>query len=269
MSYTNIESVRRHLLTPYPVSDRVHDQPVVMPESDYVQFYGGAVDGSTVSVKSIRTNVPTRLALTLCAGPTALAAAPLVRGSGVVASDSSLGTVYTENVDYLIDYEAGALTVKDGGALEAGNQVTAWFVPYLVLVAGDDYQLNSARGEIRRLAGAIAPGETVWVDYSPTYVHLPDEIVGEAVSMANGMVAREVDPDRQFEADPALGAAATYRALAVACRAAATRELATLRGNDKAALAWVKLSDDYAREADMLLRSFRPPAQSPHAPARS
>ena len=87
--------------------------------------------------------------------------------------------------------------------------------------------------------------------------------------MANGMVENEVDPDRQFEVDPTLSAAATYRALEIVCRAAAGRELASLRGGDRIAGAWIKLAEDYFARSGLLLRSFRPPYDGPRTPTRS
>jgi hypothetical protein len=76
-----------------------------------------------------------------------------------------------------------------------------------------------------------------------------------------------VDPDRQFGADPALQAAATYRALEIICRAAAARELSSLRGEDRTAIAWMKLADAHAERSEHLLRLFRPPYAGPSAPA--
>jgi len=88
-----------------------------------------------------------------------------------------------------------------------------------------------------------ACGEAVWLDYQPVYVSVADEIVDNAVAMANGMVENELDPDRQFEVDPTLAAGATYRALEIVCRAAASRELSAQRGGDRMAATWLKLAD--------------------------
>jgi hypothetical protein len=194
----------------------------------------------------------------------------VVPGSLVAASDSSLGTVYVENVDYVVDYGGGILTAKAGGALGSNSQVTVWFFPYALYQEGTDYALDSEGGRLKRLtSGSIAGGETVWLDYSPIYVSVADEIVENAVAMANGLIESEVDPERQFEVSPTLSAAATYRALEIVCRAAATRELASQRAQDKAASVWIKLADDYAGRSDLLLRSFRPPYSGPRTPARS
>jgi len=87
--------------------------------------------------------------------------------------------------------------------------------------------------------------------------------------MANGMVETEVDPNREFEVDPTLSAAATYRALEIVCRAAASRELAASRSGDRVASVWIKLADGYSERSELLLRGFRPPYESPRNPVRS
>lgn len=269
MSYTNAEQVRHHLVIPFPVEDQVMDQLVTMSGSDYVRFYGGAVDAESFRVKSIRSRKPTRATAAFSNGSAVITANPIVPGSVVVASDSSLGTVYVENVDYVVDHGSGSLAVKAGGALLSNHQVTIWFLPYALYEALSDYSLDAGHGRIKRLAGGdIAAGETAWIDYRPIYVSVAEEIVENAVTMANGMIEREVDPEGQYEADSSLSAAATYRALEIVCRAAASRELASQRGADKVAAGWMKLSDDYATRSDLLLRNFRAPFSGPRAPVQ-
>lgn len=270
MSYTNAEQVRHHLITPFPVADQILDQAVLVPSTDYYRFYGGAVEPDSVRVKSIQNQTPQRIEVTLSAGVASCSTAPVVPGSVVVASDSSLGTVYRENVDYIVDCVSGILTTKSGGSLASDQTVTVWQVPFTLYVSGVDYSIAADSGEIRRLVGGtIAAGEMVWLDYRPVYVCVADEIINNAVAMANGMVENEVDPNREFEVDPTLAAAATYRALDIVCRAAASRELAAFRGGDRVATVWIKLADGYSERSELLVRSFRPPYDSPRNPVRS
>ncbi len=269
MSYTNVELVKRHLVTAFPSRDIVHDQVVIL-ESDYVTFFNGPVQQSSVVVKSVQSGGPTRVTVALNGERTSLPSSPLVRGSVVVASDSSLGTVYAENVDYVIDYSLGDLVIKEGSALVTGQSVTVWYQGYFVYSAGSDYQLDADEGRIKILsAGNIASGETVLLDYAPVCKSFNEEILGTAVLEANALVEQEVDPDGQFGADPLLQAGATYRALEIICRASAVGELSSLRGEDRAALAWMKLAETYAARSDQLLRSFRPPFDGPTAPVHS
>jgi len=270
LSYTNITQVRRHLALPFGVSEQITDVPVTLGDDGYTAFHGGAVDATTVVVKSVHSGQPSRVTATPVGGGLSFSTGPVVAGSVVVASDSSLGTIYAENVDYVVNCVEGTLTFKDGGNLVEGAPLTVWYLPYTIYSAGADYQLRDKPGEIRRLSGGgIAAGETVLLDFNPVYLSLTDEIVSHAVNLANRLVENEVDAEGLFEADPMLGAAATFKALETVCRAAAGHELAGLRGSDRTATAWMKLADDYAAKAETLLKAFRPPFDSPRSPATS
>ncbi len=266
MAYTNVELLRHTLTTPVPIQEKVTDQAVILG-SDYVTFFNGPVEHASVTVKSIQSTSPVRTTLTLTHQRTSIVAAPLVRGSVVVASDSSLGSLYTENVDYIVDYTEGDVLIKEGGSLALGQTVTVWYVAYITYQEGSDYLLDATNGRLKRTAGGdIAVGETVWLDYQPVYASIDEELLTKAVTEANGLIEREVDPDGQFGADPTLQASATYRALEIVCHAAAARELSSLRGEDRTALAWIRLAEKYAARSERLLRSFRAPYANPNAP---
>jgi len=270
VSYTNIDQVRHHLPSAGIVAERISDQKFTLSGNDYLTFYGGAVEDTSLLVKSVRNEALQRQTVTLAAEGNVLAAGPLVPGSVVVASDSSLGAVYVENSDYSVDYAAARLTVKDDGELSAGQTVAVWIALFTVYTSGVDYQVNFEKGEIRRLAGGdIASGETVYLDYRPVYRSFSDEILKNAVMEANGTVEREVDPEGQFGADPALVSAATCRALVIICRVAATRELTVAPGSERKAQIWLQLAETYAGQGDKLLKSFRSPYVGPSAPVKS
>lgn len=270
MPYTSIEQVRHHLPLPSALSEKISDFAVTLAADDYVPFHHGAVETDSVVVKSVHAGGPIRLIVTPENGRVFFSEVPVVARSVVVASDSSLGTVYSENVDYVVDYAEGQLTLKNNGGLSNGVPVTIWYLPYTTYTGGIDYQLREDRGEIKRLpSGSIAPGETVFLEFRPVFLSLTDEIIAHAVAQANRMVENEVDVEAQFEADPMLSAAATFRALETVCRAAAAQELAGSRSRDKTAAAWMKLADDYAGRSEQLIKSFRPPFDSPRSPATS
>ncbi len=270
MSYTNADQIRRFLASPLPIQDRVCDQRIALTSGDFARFYGGAIDESSVRVKSIQATNPSRIEISTGSGVTALPSSPLVPGSVVVASDSSLGTIYTESRDYVIDYAEGTLTLKTESAMTERSIVTAWFIPYTIYVPGEDYQLRPQRGEIRRLSGGnITEHETVYLDYDPAFLSLEDDLVDNAVTLANGMIENEVDPQRRYESESALETAATFRALEIVCSAAAGRELGRLRGEDRPALAWLKLADSYRSQYEQILRAFHPPKTSLRPPKRT
>ncbi len=270
MSYTSVEQIRPYLSCDLPQGDQVRNLAVTLKGTEFVRFYGGAIDESTLVVKAARGGTHTRSTLTLSAGLNQIARDPITRDSVVIASDSSLGTIFVENEDYIVDYDNGTLEITSGSALDVGQTIAVWFCSQVRCTSGSDYQLNALRGEIRRIAnGLIASGETVYLDFSPVYEDFTDELLAGAVLEANGLIERDIDPLGDFGADPMLGAAAASRALEIVCRAAAMRCLAGQRSDDKIALAWMKLADSHAARADQLIRSFRPPAINPATPAIS
>ncbi|MBN1211420.1 MAG: hypothetical protein JXA92_02475 [candidate division Zixibacteria bacterium] len=270
MSYTNVDQVRHHLPSAGIVAELVSDQKFTLSGDGYLMFYGGAVDESSLLVKSVRNESLQRQTVMLAAEGKVLAAGPLVPGSVVVASDSSLGYIYVENSDYSVDYAVAGLSIKGDGELSVGQTVTVWMAVFMIYAVGVDYQVNFEKGEIRRLAGGgIASGETVYLDYRPVYRSFSDEILKNAVAEANGTVEREVDPEGQFGADLALVSAATSRALTIVCRVAAARELSVAPGSERKAQVWLQLAETYAAQSDKLLKSFRAPFIGPSAPVKS
>jgi len=270
MLYTSVEKVRQHLLSVFPVYERIFDQLVVLTDIEFATFFGGAVDETSFKVKSRHTNELKRVNVTLGVSSTSLPDSLLVRDSVVVGSDSSLGTIYVENVDYIIDYSAGILTIKSGGALSPGQNVTVWYGYFVTYNASSDYVVNSSDGSLRRTANSdIASGETVYLDYAPIIQSYNDVIIQNAVDEANGLIEKTIDPEQQFGIEPLLQIAATYRAVEIVSRASAARELSSQRGEYNVALSWIKLADEYARRSDELLKSFRPPLSGPSAPAIS
>ena len=270
MSYTTVDLVRHYLIAAFPFQQQVVDQPVIMQGTENIIFFAGQVEDTSVRVKSSQSNQLLQKQVTLTTGAVSIGTAPIVRDSVVVASDSSLGTVYTQNKDYIIDYSLADLYVKTGGNLTTGSQVTVWYQQYHLYQSGVDYHLDSEQGTIRRLTGGdIADKETILLDYTPLYADYTEEILNRAVLEANNLVEREIDPDRLFGADPVLQTVATYRALAIICRTAAARELSSLRKDDRSAVAWMKLADIYAEQSQKLLSSFRPPYDNPSTPVHS
>jgi hypothetical protein len=247
MSYTSIDIVRQYLVASFPKRDRYSDQPLVLASDDYLSFYNGTIEAAGFVVKSVQIHELSRQSITLSDAGNQVATGPVVSGSVVVASDSSLGTVYGENVDFVVDYQRGRLWMKRDGSLVAGQTVTVWCQAYHVYDSAEDYDLDGAHGRVkRRSGGSIAPGETVYLDFNPVDDAFNDDVLTRAVVEANGLLEAEIDPARQFGADPVLQAAATYRALEIICHVAAARELAGTPNDDGAALVWMKLGGKFA-----------------------
>jgi hypothetical protein len=270
MSYISVEDIRHRLIDRNLVVSKIINQPVCLIGTDYIRFYGAAIQKDSLTVKSIQTENSSRTTLSMNQSPLIICSVPLVPGSVVVASDSSLGKVYTENKDYIINYNQGDIQIKEGGLLQAGMNFTIWYLPFTIYQVEADYQEDLDHAQIKRTGnGRISSGETVYIDFQPVYENYSEELLSMAVAEANALIAGEVDPERKFGADPTLIAAASSRAMEIICRLAAGRELSGGPGDDKKALSWLRLSDDYANRCEKLLKIFRPPYQGPALPAHS
>ncbi|MDF1544481.1 MAG: hypothetical protein P1R58_05195 [bacterium] len=267
MSYTSTDNVKKYLADSFPRLNRIRNQPFLLTGSDYLSFFGGAVEESDLVVKSLQTTDLTRATVTFSVDRVSLSSLPLVEGSVVVASDSSLGRIYQSNVDYIIDVSSGDIVRKSTGALSTGQQVTVWYASYFVYTLTTDYSVDYDAGEIRRSpAGAIASDETVLLDYTPVLKAYNDEVINAAVLLANGLVQNEVDPDGSFGANPALETAATFKALAIVCQTSAVRDLSQSGGKNRVASDWMQLADSFDRKAADMLSRFRPAFENPKPP---
>lgn len=270
MSYTSIEQVRSHLIADFGSVEAVISEPFGVNGNDYEAFFSGAVREGSFKVKTVKQSERSLASHTLSADGNSLAANGVVIGSVTVASDSSLGTIYTENIDYAVNHSAGTIQVKSGGALAVNDSVVVWYCPYQLYIEGIDYRVNYNQSELARITnGGIADGETVYLNFSPEMSQFTEELIGTGVRDANALIEAEIDPNREFGADPVLVSAATYRALEIICRAAAARELASRRGMHQTANGWLNLGETYSALAERWLKSFRPPAKSPASPAIS
>ncbi|MGH8015124.1 MAG: hypothetical protein ACREBV_02935, partial [Candidatus Zixiibacteriota bacterium] len=270
MLYTSVEKVKQHLISIFPVHEMVLDQPVILTETENVTFFGGAVDEQTFLVKSIQSNDLKSVILTLGPVSTGLPDKLLIRGTVVVASDSSLGTIFIENKDFVIDYPDGRINIKSGGSLSSGQKAVIWYGFYFKYSVSSDFVLDASQGTVRRTAnGDIASGETVYLDYSPIIESYHDVMIQNAVDEANLLIEKIIDPEQQFGLEPLLMIAATSRAVEIVSRASAARELSSQRGEHNVALGWLKLAEDYADRADKLILAFRAPFNGPSAPAVS
>ena len=120
----------------------------------------------TVRVKGKWIGTPRFESVTLVAQPVALASQQVIPNSVVVASDSSLGTIYTENTDYHVDHVEGTLARIATGMIGSGAAVAVWYYAYRFYVEGVDFTVYYEKGTIRRItSGAIEDGQTVFVDY--------------------------------------------------------------------------------------------------------
>jgi hypothetical protein len=269
MSYTNIDSVKKHINFSDISGGPKRDNPVVFAGQEWIKLPGRGIVEHSVAVKAVKNIAPTFETVLLDSAAVTLIHKYLVPGSATVASDSSLGTIYVENVDFALDSTNGTIQRLEDGSIPAATIVSVWYYYYSLYGEGVDYSIDYTEGRIRRLSGGeIQPGQGLLVDYELSSASLSDEVVLEAVAEANAVIEKEIDPQKIFGADAALQAAATYLAAALVCRIAAAGDLSSGSTRQTAA-SWLALCESFRGDYDNLIKSFRPQAIRMNRPARS
>ncbi len=270
MSYTNKEIVKSFLVESLPLFARVVNQPVTLIDDDYVSFFNRSIESSSVIVKNLKSNVYTRSSLTLNASTVNFSSIQVVPESVVVSNNSSLGIIYIENSDFIIDYQNGNLTIKSNSRLQLNQPVTIWYQTFHIYTNTSDYQIDSVNGKIKKVpSGSIAAGETVYLDYTPLSATYNEELIENSVFTANGLIEKEVDPEASFGADLTLQTAATFKALEIICHASVLRELSSNSFADKKSSDWIKLGEIYRQKSEELIKKFRPPFSPAKSPTHS
>ena len=269
MSYTNVDLLRNHIEFIQPISDFVYDQLVIFNTDSYIKIFNGSITENSLAVKTITVYTPLKKSISVSDTSFAIHNCPLVRSTVVCASDSSLGNIYKENIDYVIDYSTAICTLKNGGQISVGDAVTFYFIPFTLYTENTDYRTDYNSGEIQLItSGNMQLGETLYIDYSPIYNNYTDAILNNAVLEANAIIEKQVDPNKQFGADLVLQAAATYRALEILCRSSAMRELISQNKKDNA-VSWIKLAELYVSRSESLILSFKSPFKPMQNPTHS
>lgn len=269
MSYTNIELVKKHMEFIQPISENIIDQLVICNSNSSIKIFNGSISENSVQVKTINSSEPLKVSLTISADTFSISSAPLVRNSVLCASDSSLGTLYTENIDFVIDYQNATCSLKTGGQLTIGMEITFFYHPYSLYIENSDYKIDYENGSFQRVSsGDIQLGESLYIDYTPLSSNYTDAILSNAVTEANAIIEKEVDPNKEFGADLVLQTVATYRALEILCRSTAMRDL--ISGSKKDTVnSWIKLADIYLQRATNLVLSFKSPSKQFNKPTHS
>ncbi len=270
MSYTNVELVRKYITFGDLPGGLQNNYPIIFAGLEDISLPGHGIIKDTVVVKAIGSAEPTYEAVTLGDSPISLANTQLVPNSVAVASDSSLGTIYTENADFAIDYTNGKITRIDGGEIGGGSKTALWYQYYTQYNEDADYSVSYQSGKITRLAGsAIQIGQMILIDYQLLQSFLNDEIIVEAVNQANAIVEGAIDTGQTFGADLVLQTAATYLAISLLCRIEAAGCLRYGGNGDRETRWWLSLGESYRVDFEQLIKKFHPGASRLNHPIRS
>ncbi|MCK4858498.1 MAG: hypothetical protein KAT58_11050 [candidate division Zixibacteria bacterium] len=248
MPFTNVENVRQHLSATGVGRDSYRDVPLQLVGTSAVALAHVNLKSGSVQVKGKEIGSPRLDLLTLADEPVNLSGPELIPDSVVVARDSSLGEIYTENVDYSVDYQAGTITRISSGAIASGDTVAVWYYCYHIHTEGEDYSVNLAKGTIRRLSGGtIEDGQVIYVDYETQSGFFVDSQIAQAISEADDRLLAVIDSSYHNSTDQTLVIAETYLAVAILCRMKAISSLDRGSGvtSGRTAESWLKLADRY------------------------
>ncbi len=261
MPYTTKDIVKKHILDHYLGSTLIENEPVRLTGNDTVNLQKRMILKDSEKVKGKERLEPVEETVIFTGSDTfGLSHSELIPDTVVVAGDSSLGTIYLENIDYHIDYDAGEIRRINSGSLAAGASVVIWYLHYRIYQRGVDYDIDYQKGTIRRRSsGDIESGQRVLVDYTAEFGGLDDEAIENAITEAHEQVLSYIDETYRDSADRSLVSAETYLTVSIVCRIRAMEAVSPSRGranNAAEAKSWSALSDTYKKEAYIILSRF-------------
>jgi hypothetical protein len=257
MPFTNAQLVRKHLIEHSATGQSVENftlkligtMPVKLPSAPLLSL------SDKVKGKEDLTPKPETALLTLAG--VQLTSTDLIPESVAVASDSSLGTIYVEQVDFAVDYPAGKIRRLPGGALSIDTAVTVWYVSFKIYVRNVDYKIDYGKAEITRLTtGVIEDGQTVFVDFKIDPAFLGLEVIEGAVAEAESQIILHIDPVYLDSSDPALATGATYLAVSILAQVKALESMQSASPSHQLSRSWASMSNFYRKRAIDFLAPF-------------
>jgi len=260
MSYTNLEIVKKYLNISDIPSGEYNDYPVTFSGLDEISLPGNNIISGSLKVKAVKDLQPQYERKNVGGEPITLACTRIVPGSVMIASDNSLTTTYKENADYSVDCKNGTIERIDGGGIQSGSDISVWYYYYALFTEDVDFAADYKNGAVKRLAGgSILSGQTVLVDYLLSNSQINEDAYLAAVAHANAVIEKEVDPEGQFGADPALQTAATFLAVSFVCRMEAVADMSQ-QGEGGNTDSWLAIAESYRNDYTALIKIFRPRA---------
>ncbi len=261
MSWTDADTVKKHLFDLDRRPTDYHDVAVDISATGSGSLpHRGLVEESE-KVKRIAVFEPAGQSGVQLNGETwvQLSYDNLVPGQLVVADDDGLQVVYTEGIDYAVNWSDGKIRRIDGGNLSDGAFFDLFCLRYEILQRDTDYTINWTTGEITTTtSGKMKPDTTVRVDYSLNAASGADQLIPEAITEAEDKIATLLKEGYSSESsDQGLKTGATELSLSVVCRGLASRALSDgVPAAEGRAKAWLSLARELGVNAWATLRPF-------------
>lgn len=274
MPFTTRDIVKKHILDHHIGSVSVENEPIVMTATDYTSLQRRMILIDTEKVKGKEQIEPSRADVSFVGSDTFdLSHSELIPDTVVIAADSSLGTIYAENIDYHVEYDSGQVSRISSGTIPPGANMVAWYMHYRLYQRGVDYDFDYQRGRVRRKSsGVIESGQRLFIDYTAEFGGLDDEAMDNAITEANDQILSFIDNTHRDSTDRSLVTAETYLAVSIICRIRAMESISpsgNLANNAQEAKSWSSISDTYKKETyDLLAKysgligSLKPPSKA-------
>src|SRR3972149_3518933 len=273
MPFTNVDLVKKHILQHQVGLTERENVLIKLSSSSPAQLPDRSLVANSEKVKGKEQIVPVQQSVNFSTGDTVqLPQNELIPETVVVATDSSLGKVFIENVDYHLDYNSGQITRLVSGSITAGSQGVIWYLFFRIYQNGVDYSLDYQIGEIIRLvSGAIEEGQWVFVDYEVEFGFFSDDLIANAIVEADGEILSKLDSTYLESTEQNLISGETYQAVSILCNIKSVEALnQNLPGNQAKALsaAWSIMAKTDRRQAEEFLSSYLKPGSSLEVPVK-
>jgi hypothetical protein len=193
--------------------------------------------------------------------PKSLNESALLPETVVAAKDSSLTVIYTENVDFVVDYASGTITRIADGDIESGQSVTVWYYYFTLYSKDEDYLISYQNGEVTRIEGGkIADNQIVWIDYEIESGLFADDVITNAIIEASTQLEDRIDSGAADDATSVLTIAETYLTVSILTRIRALEitQSSALSASSRAGLSsqLLEISNRYRQEYDEIIKPF-------------
>ena len=261
MSFTNISLVKKHISEHHLGVFEMENYPCHLTGSSPHKLPDSNIQVSSEKVKGKEILSPVQEEVSFLSGNTIqLLHSELILDTVVVTSDSSLGKIFVENIDYSIDYENGKLTRISSGSIPALSSVVIFYLYYRIYQKNIDYKLDFQKGELTRItSSAIEDGQWVLLDYKVEYGFLNDETIAQAIAEANERILKFIDPSYYESEDQGLVTAETYLSVSILCGIKAVEVLnLNIYGASVQLLSksWNMMAEVYSKKAYLILSDF-------------
>ncbi len=273
MPFTTREIVKKHILDHHIGSSGTENERIQLIGTDNVGLSGRMIVSGSEKIKGKEQSEPFRENVSFSGSDGYnLSHSELIPDSVAAASDSSLSVIYTENIDYHIDYDSGEIRRIPSGSIESGAGITVWYLYFRLYQRGVDYDMDYQRGTIRRRSsGSIESGQWLFADYIVEHGGLDDDTIDNAISEANDQILAFIDESYHDSNDKSLTAAETYLAVSILGRIKGMEALSPSAGSsgNVDARSWAAVSDMYKKEAYNLMSRFAAPSGKLKSPSKA